>query len=484
MKIRLIASMIAAISITASAQNLAGTSVEDRIPEADRATVLENISLYRDAYKAKNWAEAYGPWKIAFEKGPLSQSRIYTDGAWMLAQMIQAETDAAKKQQLFDELMNVHDTRLKNLDALNSFATAKTTTTRGNIICRKADDYYRYCPNMDPEVAYKTFEDGIADMGVNEVQAYVLYDYIYCSYNRFKANPEAREDFISDYMTVDEVCENLLAQAREYPTSTELKEMTDSLGNVMKDDEGNVMMDSVVVLDPKAQKIINDYYPTQQKCNELFISSGAADCNELEKIFQTKVEANKNDLAYLEKVLDILSKIECEKSKMYGITADYALKLKPNSTKAVLAKAKTGGASSPAQMEAAINSVSDPATKAKYALSIAASNYKSGNISGCRSWCNKALSYQRSCGKAYLLIASCVVRSAKGDNLERSKYYCLAIDYCNRAKSADPSCAGSANSSIASYSRGLYPKSEAFFAGLKAGQRVSVMGESTVLRFR
>jgi hypothetical protein len=126
----------------------------------------------------------------------------------------------------------------------------------------------------------------------------------------------------------------------------------------------------------------------------------------------------------------------------------------------------------------------DVTKKAKYSLSIAAILYRRGNIAGCRQYCNQTLKYQPSNGNAWLLIATCVARSASGDALERSKYYCLAVDKCIRAKSVDPSCAAKANRQIASYSAHFYPKSEAFFQGIQAGQTVTVMGESTTLRLR
>ena len=81
-------------------------------------------------------------------------------------------------------------------------------------------------------------------------------------------------------------------------------------------------------------------------------------------------------------------------------------------------------------------------------------------------------------------MANCIARSASGDHLQKSYYYCLATDKCIKAKSVDPACAASANRQIASYRNGYYPKSEAFFAGLKEGQQVTVMGETTTLRLR
>ena len=141
-------------------------------------------------------------------------------------------------------------------------------------------------------------------------------------------------------------------------------------------------------------------------------------------------------------------------------------------------------------LQEAIELETDASKKGKTAFSIAQILYSKGNISGCRQYCNTALKYTPSMGRAYLLIANCIIRSAPAASqntdamLTRSYYYCLATDKCLKAMSVDPSCASRANSQIANYRNGYYPKSEAFFKGLKAGQSVSIMGETTTLRLR
>jgi len=458
--------MLAAASLTGTAQNYAGTQIYDRIGHGeDSVEVLSRLSLYREAFKAKNYEEALPDWKFVFEKAPLAQVRIYTDGAWMLEQLVQKETDPQKKQEYFDMLMNVYDQRELNLDNLNAIATPQTVSTRGNVLCRKAYDYYYFAPNMDNNVAYKMFRSGIDDMGPN-TEAFVLYGFIECSYNRFMQNrtPQVREEFIRDYMETNDICDRLLDQAKVFVADT-------------------LNPDTIA-----AQKIVNNYQPTQDRCNELFVSSGAADCDALEQIYKDEVEANKNSLPYLNSVLDILTNFNCEKSNMYYVAAEYAYQLNPTPN-AAIAKAQKclkEGNSNQAMtyLNQAISLETDHLKKAKIALTIAGILYRKGNISGCRQYCNKVLQYQPSNGNAYLMIANCIVRSASGDALQRSYYYCLATDKCIKAKSVDPACANRANRQMASYHAGFYPKSEAFFAGIQAGQRVSVMGETTTLRLR
>ena len=479
--------VMATVAIGAYAQGYAGTTFNDRIGHGqDSIDVINQFSLYREEFKNQNYQEAYNSWKVVMEKAPLSQIRIYQDGDIICQQLLQKETDAAKKQEVFNTLMNMHDTRIKLLDDLNSFATKVTTTTKGNILCRKAYDYFYYNPKPNNEEAYKLFQAGINDLGDN-VEAYILYGYIQCSYNRFqtKKDDQTREDFINDYMNCNDICERLLDEAKQYPAE---------VIPANPESEDSTEWEERVVLSPEAEKIIKNYQPTQDLCNDLFVKSGAADCDALTKIYEGKVEGAKQDLAELNTILKILQNFECDKSDLYYKAADYAYELNktPNAALGKAAKLlKTGDTDGAMKyLQEAIELETDNAKKGKTAFSIAQILYSKGNISGCRQYCNTALRYTPSMGRAYLLIANCIVRSAPGASqntdamLTRSYYYCLATDKCLKAMSVDPSCASRANSQIASYRNGYYPKSEAFFKGLKAGQSVSIMGETTTLRLR
>ena len=166
MKKILFACTLAMIAMAASAQNLKGTAVNDRIGHGqDSLEVLGSLSLYQEAYKRKSYAEAIEPWTFVFEKAPLSQVRIYKDGAWIFEQLIQQESDAGKKKEYFDTLMKIYDQRLKYMDALNSFSSEKDQSSKGGILCRKAYDSYFFNPTPNVENSYAMFKEGINDTG-------------------------------------------------------------------------------------------------------------------------------------------------------------------------------------------------------------------------------------------------------------------------------------------------------------------------------
>ena len=480
MKKILFACSLAIMALAASAQNLKGTSVNDRIGHGqDSIDVLGSLSLYQEAYKRQSYVEAVEPWEFVFEKAPLSQVRIYKEGAYMFEQLIQKETDAAKKQEYFDKLMKIYDQRLKYMEQLNSFSSEKDQSSKGGITCRKAYDSYFFNPNPDVEKSYALFKEGINDTG-NDTEGFVLYGFMRLSDARYKFdNEKYREDYINDYLLVTDICGRLLQQANEYETQVIPAD---------PNSEDSTKWVEQVILDPTAEKIIANYQPPYDQAEELFVNSGAADCEALDKIYRPKVEANKTDNNYLTGVLKVLSSFDCDKSDLYDIAADYSYQINKTPQAAIGKASKclkandTNGAIK--YFDEAISLLDDNASKAKYAYIVAALLYKKGNTSGCLNYINKTLQYNPANGGAYLLKASIVARSGSHKDIMATAPYCLAIDICNKAKSVDPSCAGRANRAIANYTANLFPKSEGFMAGIKAGTPASTSYGSTTIRFR
>lgn len=469
----ILAGAMAILSLSASAQSLKGTTLNDRIGHGqDSIDVLGSLSLYQDAFKRQSYVEAIEPWEYVFEKAPLSMVRVYKDGAWMFEKLFTDETDATKKQEYYEKLMKVYDQRLKYMDKLNEFASKKDQSSKGGITCRKAYDSYFFNPVPDVAKSYDLFKEGINDTG-NDTEGFVLYGFMQLSDARYKYNNDKyREDYINDYLLVTDICSRLLEQANEYPTSTQVSE------------DG----DTTVVLDPEAEKIINAYQPPFDQAEALFVSSGAADCDALDKIYRPKVEANKTDNNYLQGVLKVLSSFDCDKSDLYDIAADYSYQINKTPQAAIGKASKclkandTNGAIK--YFDEAISLLPDNASKGKYAYIVAALLYKKGNTSGCLNYISKTLQYTPGNGGAYLLKASIVARSGSRKDIMSTAPYCLAIDLCNKAKAVDPSCSGRANKAISNYSANLYPKSEGFMAGIKPGTPASTAYGSTTIRFR
>ena len=184
-----------------------------------------------------------------------------------------------------------------------------------------------------------------------------------------------------------------------------------------------------------------EYRGAKQSVESILIDSGVASCDNLVALYTPRFEANPNDEALLTNMVKMLSKSECMNTK-----ADYTFELATYYFK------KCGKAAS-------------AVAKAKEAADIDES-YR---------------------GKAYLLIGTIWgAQKCGGDEVSSRAHFWVAVDYLQRAASADASVAEEANSLAAQYRR-YFPKTEdAFFLDITDGSRYTVscagMTESTTVR--
>ena len=82
----------------------------------DSIRCLQNISIYTEYVKTNNFKDAYTPWKSVFTEAPIAQVGTYTNGAKILRALIAESKDAAQQKTYLNELMAVHDQRIKYLD--------------------------------------------------------------------------------------------------------------------------------------------------------------------------------------------------------------------------------------------------------------------------------------------------------------------------------------------------------------------------------
>jgi hypothetical protein len=78
---------------------------------ADEQKCKENLSMFREYYKQKNYTDAYIPWMWSFNNCPESSQNIYKNGP----RIIKAKMKADKENKLayIDTLMMVFDQRIE-----------------------------------------------------------------------------------------------------------------------------------------------------------------------------------------------------------------------------------------------------------------------------------------------------------------------------------------------------------------------------------
>ena len=80
---------------------------------SDKVLCNENLSIYTEFYKQKNYTDAYQPWSYLFNNTPKRTKNIYIHGPRILRDLIKNELDTVRKSVLVDSLLLVYDQRNK-----------------------------------------------------------------------------------------------------------------------------------------------------------------------------------------------------------------------------------------------------------------------------------------------------------------------------------------------------------------------------------
>lgn len=424
-----------------------------------RVEVARQISIYQEYYKTNDFKDAYEQgWKYVFDNAPVASVNTYNYGVKILRSLYsdaKKEGDAEKMAQFSDELFKVYEQRLEYLDQLNDIA--KNKVTEAEIMGQYGHDYTSYNPKVSISRAYELLRKAV-DMGKETTQYYVLDDLMRVSSQRYtnkKDNEEYREALIQDYLD----CASYIDVFIELQTN---------------------------------EKILEQSVKVKERIDEYFVKSGAADCETLQSIYGPKIEANKDNLDYLNKVVKIMSLFDCKSSDAYFTAAEYAHNISPSVQTAkslgyLYLKQREDTEKALEYYNQAIELDDDPISSADIYYSIAALYMSKENYDRSRTNVQKCISNNPNKGDAYILLAQLYAIKHDWSNepaLNRCAYYAV-IDKLEQAKKVDPSVAEKANSLINKYKEQTPQVEDLFMLGIKAGDKVEVKGwinETVVVR--
>ena len=422
----------------------------------DSIDCLNNISLYSENLKTKNYADAYTYWKKVFADAPVSRHSLYTDGVTILKNLIAGTKVLDERRAYADTLMLVYDQQLQYLDKLNLLR--KTPWTDYYVKGEKAHNYLTYYPRMDNNVAYDMLREVIEAAG-DKNQYYIIGDYMKVSLAKFKADETHREQFIQDYTISAEYIASIENKVKNMATpNPKLIEAVDKI-------KGNV-----------------DGY---------FINSGAAECDQLEAIYAPKVEANKDNVEELTKIVGLMEKLACTESDVYFTASEYAHAITPSAKSAVGCAnryLKRGDlAKSVEYYDQAIELDTVAENKADYCYKVAVILNSDRQLSKAKGYVTRAISLNASKGAYYILLANIYAAAPQWNDeplLDKCKYF-VVLDRLYQAKRVDESVAEEANKMIAAYSTHTPSKEQLFMLGKKEGETIHVGGlinETTTIR--
>ncbi|MBQ2447704.1 MAG: hypothetical protein II277_04785, partial [Bacteroidales bacterium] len=202
--------------------------------------------------------------------------------------------------------------------------------------------------------------------------------------------------------------------------------------------------------------------------NDVFVSSGVADCTTLQEIFAADLEANKTNLEWLNKVVDLFKRVKCTDTEVYFAASQYSHQLNPTPESAegcaymCIKKEEYGKAAE--YLNEAIAMTDDNNKKSEYEFLAATALFAGKQYAEARKHALAAASYKEGYAEPYVMIAKMYANSVDqfDDQVIRRLVYCAAVDKLEKAKSIDPAVAEECNDLIAKYKE-QYPRSEDVF---------------------
>jgi len=392
----------------------------------DSIRCLKNLSLYGEYYKQKNFTDALVYWQQVFDECPKSTSNIYSQGETMYKALLSKEKDPVKKEEYYNILMNIYDQRMKYFGNSKKYPASYIMGKKGVAMLRyKGDD-----KNVIKE-ASELINKAITERGA-KTQAAVIITFMTNTITRYK-------DGDIDEMTVVD----------NYNTAS------------------TVMSKKIQVA--KGKKKV-EYEGYKKMIDKSFANSGAASCENIEKIFGPQLTEHAEDLDWLKRINRLLIRSNCDESQIFFNTSELLYKIEPSASSAFglfKMNLETNNIDKAKQyLNEAINLEEDDDIKAKYYTKLALLSFSEKKYHEVKAISLKALALNPNCGTAYILMGKAYAASANtyGKNaFEHSTVYWVAVDKFIKAKKVDPSKAEEANNLIRIYSAYFPNKEEIFF---------------------
>lgn len=418
------------------------------VAENDK-TFKSLITLERQFYDQKDYKSSLSSWRKLFKTYPKSTVNIYLHGLNIYQSFIEETKDRKLKDLYIDTLMMVYDKRIKHFDQ------------KGFNLGRQGTDY----------IKYKLLDnDNLSD-------------------DQLKVVMKKGYNYLSESV-------KLQGLESEAPVLILLMQSTNRLFGLGELTKGNVIENYDLV-----SKITGNYLekdPTSQNfltardaIDQVFQSSGAADCEALISIYEPKFDQIAANTEDLKKMIRMLDRQKCDASPLFAKASEKLYQLEPSAEAAYnmarlfvksnqLDKAES-------YYKQAVASEKDPLNLSKYYVELAKLSFNS-KPQEARGYLKKSIENNPNAGASYLLLGDLYAHNSKsyGENeFERTFVFMVAVDYYAKAKRVDSSVEAEANEKIGLYSQYFPSKEDIFFNGYTVGQSISVgswIGESTSLR--
>jgi len=414
---------------------------------------MQDLSIFAEFAKVKNYKSAYEPWKRVRQECPSINAAVFSYGERILKDLIKngtpEEAEASKK-----DLILLYE------DWIKYFPTKKNVSVIGDVMSKKAQALLDY-KMADLKNVYNIFDEAFKKDAGSFTNPKLLYNYFKTLYDRYKAADQevTMELLFEKYEEVSEKFE------------IEGTKLSKKLDIILKKEEAGTALSSRETRNKRVYNINSNAIGTFLSNLDAIIAKEAT-CENLIPLYQRNFEANKSDVVWLKRAASRMDSKECSDDPLFVTLVEALHALDPSADSAYylgLLNDKRGNSTDALKYyEESITLETDNYKKAKILLKIANKFKAAGRKSSARSYARKALNFQPSLGRAYLLIANLYADSANdcGDTqFNKRAVYWLAANEALKAGNVNSSLKKIAKQTADSYNGRAPSKTDIFTEG-------------------
>lgn len=414
---------------------------------------LQDLSIFAEFAKVKNYDEAYGSWLKVREACPSLNVAIFSYGERILKDRIKKATPETRDAETAD-LIKLYDQWLEN------FPTRRNVSVSGDIISSKAQAMLDY-KTADKMEVYKTFDLAYQTDAKSFSNPKELYNYFKTLYDLYKEANQGvtMEQLFNKYEEVSEKFE------------IESINLAKKLDVILKKQEEGTPLSSREVRSKRVYGINSNAIGTFLSNLDAIISKEAT-CVNLVPLYKRNFEEFKSDAVWLKRAASRMDSKECSDDPFFVTLVEALHTLDPSADSAYylgILKDKAGDSQEALKYyEESISLQTDPYKKAKILYKIAIKFKSAGRKSSARSYALKALRFQPSMGRAYLMISNLYAGSANDcgeTQFNKRAVYWLAAQMAFKAGEVDASIKKLALKTARSYEGRAPSKTEIFTEG-------------------
>lgn len=403
----------------------------------DSITCIQNLNFIREEVNSKNFEAAHKMFTDIVRICPTASQNTYLYGIRIMGHFADKATDQIQKQKYADTILMLYDKRHELFGK----------PSKGETAYRKAGTLQDYRPEQHNEIM--TEYETAAKNNYKPADSYVqIMQQVKLMYEKKQLDGDAT---ISKF-------DAIVKEIGKLPAGTETED---------------------------ARKTIEGLFLAMPELNS---------CENLIAMYTPKFQANPNDLDLIRGIRYRLSTTEgCKESQLFADVVEAGYRLEPNAESAFqlaqLFLIKEDKEKALTYMSEAIEQEKEPMQKSKYMLQVANIHFQDGRIGEAMSLARQVTGLNSNSGEAYMILANAYARlagNASDCTFGGREILWVVVDLMQKAKSIDPSLASSANSAIATYSKGFPSYQDIFLNEFTEGQSYTVncngVSGTTVIR--